>query len=178
MFKIQSISAGWILGQLSDGNNTHYFNYSYITNFLDDFMLALLTVGGAWPEDEGRHKFRTELEPAIERWTVSKEQDELRIHIETYKDSQSKSAHDEITLTCNYIMFLNSFLAELERVLESFGLVGYRENWTYEFPVSLYLKLKDIAGGKDKLDYKTLSSEDNCGTEVQVSDYDKEIELL
>ena len=39
MFHIHSISAGWMQGQISDGEKTHYFDYSYITNFLDDFIL-------------------------------------------------------------------------------------------------------------------------------------------
>lgn len=178
MFHIHSISSGWILGQISDGNNTHHFDNSYLTNFLDDFMLALLTVGGQWPADEGKHEFRTELEPAIEHWTLSRNLDQLHIHIKTYEDEATKVADEEVTLVCDYRSFLAEFISEMERVLSIYGLVGYRENWTFEFPVSLYLKLKDIAGDKNNLSYRTLSAEDNCGCEVRVTDYTAEKDLL
>ena len=41
MFCIHSISAGWILGQISDGNKIHHFDYNYITNFLDAAFVQL-----------------------------------------------------------------------------------------------------------------------------------------
>lgn len=178
MFRIHSISAGWILGQISDGNKTHYFDYSYITNFPDDFMLALLTVGGHWPIDERKHRFRTEREPSIEYWTVSKVQDKLHIHIKTYKDRHTEVACKEVLLVCGYHKFLEDFIAEMERVLSVFGLLGYRVNWTYEFPISLFLKLKDSSKDINALSYGTLSAEDNVGSEVQVTDFARERELL
>ena len=178
MFHIHSISAGWIQGQISDGNKIHYFDYSYITNFLDDFMLALLIVCGHGPTDEQKHRFRTELEPDIEYWTVSKVQDELHIHIKTYLDGHTEAACEEVSLVCEYHRFLADFISEVERVLSVFGLVGYRENWTYEFPISLFLKLKDSSKDINTLSYGTLSAEDNVGSEVQVTDFTSERELL
>ena len=178
MFHIRSISAGWIMGQISDGNKIHYFDYSYITNFFDDFMLALLTVSGQWPADEQRHSFRTELEPAKEYWTVSRFQDNLHIHIRTYKNREAKEACKEVLLVCEYHRFLTDFILEVERLLSVFGLIGYRENWTYEFPISLFLKLKDSFNDINTLSYRTLSAEDNVGEKVKVTDFISEIELM
>lgn len=178
MFHIHSISSGWILGQISDGNKIHYFDYSYITNFLDDFMLALLTVSGQWPADERKNRFRTELEPAIEYWTLSKVQDKLYMHIKNYKDREAEVACKEVSLVCEYHRFLADFISEVERVLSIFGLVGYRENWTYEFPISLFIKLKDSFNDINTLSYGTLFAEENMGSEVRVSDFTSERELL
>ena len=178
MFHIHSISAGWIFGQISDGNKIHYFDYSYITNFLDDFMLALLTVGGHWPTDERKHRFRTELEPGIEYWTVSKVQDKLHIHIETYEDGYTKIPCKEVLLVCEYQKFLEDFITEMERVVSVFGFLGYRVNWTYEFPIALFLKLKDSSKDTHTLSYETLPAENNMGLEVQVTDFASERELL
>ena len=141
-------------------------------------MLALLTVCGHWPTDERKHRFRTELEPGIEYWTVSKEQDELHIHIKTYVDGYTEAAREEVLLVCEYHRFLADFISEMERVLSEFGIVGYRENWTYEFPISLFLKLKDSSKDINTLSYGTLSAEDNVGLEVQVTDFTSERELL
>ena len=178
MFHIHSISDGWIIGQISDGDKTHYFDYSYITNFLDDFMLALLTVGGHWSTDERKHRFRTELEPGIEYWTLSKVQDKLHIHIETYEDSHTEEPYKEVLLVCEYHKFLEDFIAEMERVLSVFGLLGYRVNWSYEFPISVFLKLKDNSKVESTLSYGTLSAENNVGSEVQVTNFTSEWKLL
>ena len=51
-FSIEEVNAGWIRGNLSGEGGKIFFDASYITNFLDDFMLALLTALGKWPADE------------------------------------------------------------------------------------------------------------------------------
>ena len=51
---------------------------------------------------------------------------------------------------------------------------------THEPPVKIkgFLKLKDSSRDMNTLSYGTLSPEDNCGSEVQVTDYARERELL
>lgn len=119
-------------------------------------MLSFQTVGGHWSTDERKYRFRTEREPSIEYWTVSKVQDKLHIHIQTYKDRYKEVACKEVLLVCEYHKFLEDFIAEMERVLSVFGFWGYRVNWTYEFPISLFLKLKDSSKDINALLYGTL----------------------
>lgn len=145
MFKIKSISAGWFMGEIGDEKQRHFFDYSYLSDFISDFMSALLFVHGDWEPIWCSNKFRTELEPAVEDWIV---------------------------------LFLTDFLREMERILVLYGLVGYRENWNYEFPLSLYLMLKNISKGKNKLAINKLKPEEHYGTEALASDFDKEIKLL
>ena len=109
---------------------------------------------------------------------MAKFQDKLHIHIMSYKNREAEVACKEVLLVCEYHRFLAAFISEVERVLLVFGLVGYRENWTYEFPISLFLKLKDSFNDTNTLSYGTLSAEDNIGSEVQVTDFTSERELI
>lgn len=59
MFHIFRIESGWIMGEFRNGSQTHFFDYSYITNFLEDFMKALLYVHGDWAQDEDVNQFKT-----------------------------------------------------------------------------------------------------------------------
>lgn len=178
MFKIMSISAGWIMGEISDDKEKHFFDYSYLTNFPDDLMKALLYVNGDWAWDEFCNKFRAELEPAVEDWELLVSQGVLTINIKTYEFEHSKEISEEKTLTVNFDKFLDSFVAEMERILNFYGLIGYRENWSYEFPLSLYLKLKNISQGREELEIAEKLAEEHFGTNAVVSNYSKEIELL
>ncbi len=178
MFKIMSISAGWIMGEMSDGTNKHFFDYSYLTNFLDDLMKALLYVNGDWEWDEFCNKFRAELEPAVEDWELSVSKGVLEICIKTYACEQSRQIKAENTIKVDCAEFLAAFVAEMERVIKYYGLIGYRENWSYEFPLSLFLRLKNIVHGQNELVIGEITADKHFGTEAAISDYAKEIELL
>lgn len=65
MFRILRVTSGWIMGEMKDDVNIHYFDYSYLENYLDDFMKALLYVHGDWAQDEYVNKFKAEWEPAF-----------------------------------------------------------------------------------------------------------------
>ncbi len=178
MFKIMSISAGWIMGEISDGTEKHFFDYSYLTNFLDDLMKALLYVYGDWEQDELCNKFRAELEPAVEDWELSVSQGVLDINIKTYACEQSRQIKAENTIKIDFVEFLAAFVVEMERVIKYYGLVGYRENWSYEFPLSLFFRLKNIVQGQNELVLGEKLAEEHFGTQAVVSDCVKEIELL
>lgn len=178
MFSIMTISSGWIMGEIGDGKQQHFFDYSYITNFLNDFMETLLCAHGEWEPYTYKNQFRTELEPAVEDWYISREQDRLVINIKNYESRYSDKVKKEIRLTFNFYEFLAEFLQEMERVLRFYGLVGYRENWNFEFPVALYLMLKNICKGQNRLDISEIAADQHLGMDAKVSDLDKELELL
>ena len=178
MFKIESISAGWIMGEIGDGRQQYVFDYSYISDFMNDFMKALLSATGEW-EDYSKwyDELRGELEPAIDVWNVRRKSDELIIDIRNYEDSDSDIVEDEITLTFVFDEFLKEVVQALENVMQHYGFVGYRESWGYEFPIGMYLMLKNICHGKTKLTVNE-ESENQYGLDETVSDFDKELELL
>ncbi len=178
MFLIMSISSGWIMGEIGDDKQKHFFDYSYLTNFLNDFMETLLCAYGEWEPYTYKDKFRTELEPAVEDWYIYREQDNLIINIKNYESEYSDKVEHEITLTFDFDVFLAEFVQEMDRVLRFYGLVGYRENWSFEFPVGLYLMLKNICMGQSKLAISEITADQHFGTDATVSDLEKELDLL
>ena len=74
--------------------------------------------------------------------------------------------------------FLRDFVSETDALLRRFGLLGYRLEWESEFPLSLYLKIRDIASGQCKLSVSALPEEENCGMEAQCSDFAAECSNL
>ena len=178
MFSIMSISSGWIMGKIGDGKTEHFFDYSYITNFLNDFMETLLCTHGGLEPYTYKDKFRTEFEPAVEDWHICREQNKLFIDIKCYECAESDKVESEIHLTFDFYEFLSEFVQEMDRILKCYGLVGYRENWSYDFPIGLYLMLKNICKGKNRLAISEIDPDQHFGAEAAVSDFDKELELL
>lgn len=177
MFKIEGVSSGWITGKISSGDITHEFDYSYLTDFLTDFMAALLSVREDMTVDTTHRKFMAECEPEIDKWELSVSEGILDINIKKYEDERAQTPDEEITLTFNYHDFIGEFLAETKRTIKRYGIVGYRQNWSFEFPVSLYLMLKSMISEK-KLSIDSIAVGDNYGMKSVFSEFEEEIELL
>ena len=56
--QITRISVGWIDGIIQDEHTKIVFSNSYFDNFLDDFMLAVLTVLSEYPSDYHKETLR------------------------------------------------------------------------------------------------------------------------
>lgn len=141
-------------------------------------MIALLSVHGDWEFFNSRSWFRAECEPAVDIWTLSLEQNTLIISIKSYGDNDSHEVIDKINLKMNFDDFVNVFVNEMDRILVCYGLIGYRENWGYEFPLSLYLMIKNSNIVKKELEFGMLKEDEHYGTEAMTSDFDKEIALI
>lgn len=177
-FEILSISAGWITGVIKDNNKEHLFDYSYIRNFLDNLMKALLYVNGAWPEDEKVFVFDNECEPVTEVWTLRKDNEKLNINITAFEDFTKQRFIEESVLVYDNYEFLTIFIFEIQSMLRKYGLLGYRDSWWHEFPISLFLKLIDIKEKKNLLSMSQIDIEENLGLEAQRSNLNNEIELI
>ena len=67
----------------------------------------------------------------------------------------------------------------MDSVLQRYGLFGYRMEWESEFPLSLFLKIKDIASGKNALSLSVIiPEEENLLGEVKGSDFSAERDIL
>ncbi len=178
MFRIFRIDAGWIMGEIKDGTRSHFFDYSWITNFLDDLMKALLCVHGDWEQDERAGQFRGEWEPAVDCWYLQMEGGRLFIHIDRYKDEKEETTCEKIHLEFDYYDFLEEFVDVMKGVLDKYGLLGYRKAWGEEFPISLFLKLADISEGSDKVKFFVIPEKDNMGCETLGTELNLEMEIL
>ena len=176
-FSIRQIISGWMTFIIWDGRKEYFYDVSYLTNFPDDFMMALLTAVGRWPEDERKNRFTTDEEPRFSEWEVSSEGDDLVFRVVAYESSIRKEKSEEIVIRVKRDDFLEDFLSEMSDVLRRFGLLGFRTEWSYEFPLSLFLSLKNAYDGRlDPVTWKDGS--DNMGREYRSTDFAKEKEMM
>ena len=67
----------------------------------------------------------------------------------------------------------------MDAVLHRFGLLDCRMEWDSEFPLSLFLKIKDIAAGNNALSRSVvIPPEQNFGAEAAGSDFAAECVLI
>lgn len=94
MIKINFITleAGWIKGEIVTEEKKMYFDYSWISNFLNDLLKATLSIGG-YIEGMNREKFTAYWEPAIDDWLLYKKENNLIIQINCFEDETRKKTN-------------------------------------------------------------------------------------
>lgn len=180
-FHIHRISAGWFEGSITDKSNQIFFDASYITDFPTGLMNAMLYALGRLPKDEEeKASFRSEYEPAIGKWHISKKGNSFVIHEFLFPDDFTEKASDSSTVSVPIDAFLHDFLSEMRRIINMFGLVGYRSEWGHEFPLSLYLQLWDVYQKGEHFITKEVIAEgsQNMRTNYQMTDFAKECDVI
>ena len=82
------------------------------------------------------------------------------------------------TIIAEYAKFIlvNIYVPNAQRELTR---LGYRMEWESEFPLSLFLKIKDIASGKNDLRLSVINpGADNKGIEITGSDFSVECGIM
>ena len=177
LFEVQQVLAGRMTFIIRDDTEEYFFDVSYLTNFPDDFMLALTAAIERWPNDERADSFTTDEEPRFSEWEVTADGDNLIFRVTTYESSSRGKMTGASVITVNRDRFLKDFVSEMSDVLQRFGLFGYRREWNYEFPLSLFLQLKSYVSDREILEIQKEGS-DNCGGEYWSTDFNREREEL
>ena len=179
-FQVWQISAGWFRGCITDSQTKILFDNSWMTNFPEDLMLAILSALGGLPDERDKTVFYAELEPARAKWALSADNETISVHVTNYEDdSPTAAVIGNQTAVFDKNLFLRDFTAEMNDVLQRFGLLGYRSEWGAEFPMSLYLKIKDLAAGQQTISCDDeVPAADNMGEEAVCSDFAAERRML
>lgn len=175
-FEIKAVYAGWMDGVIRDENTEHIFSYSYMRDFPSDIMMALLYLNDDWEED--RSCFAGEWEPAVDIWTLSRRGDVLMIDIRNYSDESRAELERKITLKYDYREFLGDFIRAMSGMIQKHGLFGYRNEWEFEFPIGLYLKLADVYEKSNIVTLTDLKPEENLGNEARISSLRNEMDIF
>lgn len=142
-------------------------------------MLAILTVLGEYPADEHKEVFRAEMEPVSAKWEISVVEQDIRIRVTEYDFYESDNILSQKTVVLNINVFLHDFVTEMNSILQRYGLLGYRMEWDSEFPLSLFLKIKDIASGQNALSLSVIiPPEENEGIEANGSSFVMERNIM
>lgn len=173
-----SVCAGWLCGQIKIANTEYYFDYSYITNFLDDLLKGLLYIDNHLEDELYLERFTAYWEPAIDDWYFVKDNQKLNITITSYEDESRKSKIEQIEFECNYYEFVDALIQGLTIFLKKVGLYAYHIEWGEEFPLSYYLKLKDVCQKESQIHLEKLSLDETYEQGGRVSNIFKELDLL
>lgn len=178
-FVVLQISSGWFMGEIKNNQNSLFFDASYITNFPDDFMKALLFALGRWPQDEKRvSSFTVDSEPVITEWNITVVEERFVFRTSTYNPDRPREGRTDRVLRLPVKLFLQDFLSEFNSVLNRFGLYGYRSEWGYEFPLSLFFQLADIYNDRSSLIPIEGDETENSGLSYDSVDLKKELGYL
>lgn len=141
--------AGWANCHIEINSKEHSFTPSYLTNALGDLLQALLEVNPLYTEkayaDDGSGFFWDE-EPEEIEWNFRYLDDgKMLLRITSYEAVSDTEILKKVALSteCSYDKFLGEVLNEVEKILEEYGIVGYKNMWiAHDFPLSAFLQLK------------------------------------
>lgn len=176
--EFSSVYAGWLCWQVKVADIEYYFTYSYITNFLDDLLKTLLNIDNQLGNKMHLERFLTYCEPAVDDWYFVKDNQKLNITITRYEDESRGNKVKTIEIDCGYYEFVEALIQGLTVFLKKVGLYAYHIEWGQEFPLSYYLKLKDICQKKQQIILKKLIVDDTYEQTGRVSNIFKELDLL
>ena len=151
-FQYELAGVGWAKVFIEIEGQSHQFYPSYLTNTLDDFLEALLSITPEiklyeQPPDNITY-FRWDEEPAEACGTIELvDKDNIRIQIVWFRDGfegeEDASGKVVIDSVCNINSFLTEVVKSLDKLLVKHGLLGYQKTWnTNEFPIGKYIFLK------------------------------------
>lgn len=176
--ELSSVFAGWIRGQIKVADIEYYFTYSYITNFLDDLLKTLLNIDNQLGNKMHLERFLTYCEPEVDDWYFMKDNQKLKITITRYEDESRKGKIKQVEFECDYYEFVDTLIQALTIFLKKVGLYAYHIEWGQEFPLSYFLKLKDVCQNKQQIILKELIVDEIYGQTGRVSNIFKELNLL
>ncbi|WP_339213849.1 hypothetical protein [Solibacillus sp. FSL W8-0372] len=153
-FNYKIIGIGWAICEIQTANESFTFRASYLSDALGDLLNALLSLNSDMNTESygDETNFSWYQEPGLTEWhikafDIKSNVENLHFKINQYVDDTEKGDPETTSaFTCNYDEFVYSVVESLDRLMQKFGLVGYRAIWLdSDFPVVAYLKLKHYA---------------------------------
>lgn len=143
---------GWATGYLSvnDHDKVH-FTCSYTSEGISALLFRLYQLAADIPlyEMDPNPMFWDE-EPDGTCWSLKRTgENELLIHVEHLHEDTGKR---EILINekINFWEFVSIVMKQADLLLQRLGFIGYVKSWGSEFPLTSYLRLKEIMG-KDEI---------------------------
>lgn len=182
-FNYKIIGTGWAICELQTANETFTFRASYLSDALGDLLNALLSLNSDMNTEfyGNETNFSWYQEPGLTEWhikafDIKSNEENLHFKINQYVDDTEKGDPETTSaFACNYDELVYSVVESLDRLMQKFGLVGYRAIWVdSDFPVVTYLKLKHYAIHKSAFPFV----DGKNGTLKTMTSMDYEMKLL
>ena len=140
--------AGWSECIVEIDDHQVHLTASYLSDALADLLNAVVAV--VRDADQATASFTEE--PGEYRWCFRRvSPDRLCIRILWFNEMWSDRPDEEgkvlLEAECRLRTFTGAVLSASQRILATYGLEGYREQWVkHEFPVKLQVKLQEALG--------------------------------
>lgn len=172
--------ARWVVdGFIEINSQRSSFNVTYVSDCLGDLLSALLLLNSNCVSKEDGLRTVTSChwnsEPCITTWNFTLKSNGILQVIVKCDAMEGNEDKTDIDTECPYDNLLELIILKVDSLIKEHGIVGYKENWDHEFPMSTFLILKNYL-----LNNKTYSLEeigDEYG-EIKISDLSNDIELL
>ncbi len=180
-FEYRLSGLGWADGFIEVKEQQCYFTASYLTNALDDFLEAIISITPSCvPHDELQQQstFQFCAEPSGTRWILKRvKNDHIYVQVISYKDIDHEiDPEKEMEIEIPLLQFVEIVVKELDLLIKTHGLVGYRECWyEHDFPLTNFLKLKNYY--LTHKGYEVTEYEEK-GCELLKTNIEKDIQLL
>ncbi|MFV8828514.1 hypothetical protein [Alkalihalobacterium sp. APHAB7] len=172
---------GWATCSLELNSQKLEFTASYITNCLDDFLVALMELNSDCVPKRDVKKISScqwDGEPDGIVWIFElKEKRQLSIKVEYYDELSFKNkAEIWMDTECSYDEFLKCVIKEVDLLIKRQGIVGYRTDWDdCDFTLSTFLRLKHSIVSQEKYPVEEVTGDVDLETR---SNLKYELELL
>ncbi|WP_216827457.1 hypothetical protein [Alkalihalobacterium elongatum] len=180
-FKYVLSGTGWATCNLEINRQKLEFTASYVTNCLDDFLVALMQINPDCVPSLELKKVSScqwDGEPDGVVWTFElKKERVLSLKAEYFDDLSMKNKPEIwINTECLYDDFLKCVIREVDLLVKRQGIVGYRTDWDdCDFTLSTFLRLKHSIVSKEPFPVEEVIVDNDLETRSQLR---YELELL
>lgn len=180
-FEYRLSGLGWADGVVEVDSRKCYFTTSYLTDALNDLLKAIISITPSCvPFDELRLEsaFQFYAEPSGTEWVLKRVNDDLIfVQIVSFSDIDHKMEPvREMEFEMPFIDFVGSVVKELDLLIKTHGLVGFRECWyEHDFPLTSFLKLKNYYITQEKYE---VNDYEEKGCSLIKTAFEKDAHLL
>ncbi len=143
-FKYRLTGTGWAECFLEINSQTCTFDVSYLTDALKYLLETLLEINPLYMDKDyvkDGSSFKWEGEPQELHWNFDVlPKGKILIRV-TEDDGYGEEITSKINAECDYDEFLSEIIREMKALLKKYGVVGYKDNWGYDFPLTALIQL-------------------------------------
>ncbi|MDQ6600719.1 hypothetical protein [Bacillus salipaludis] len=166
IFKYRLMGTGWAECFFEINSQAFTFAASYVTDALKYLLETLIDINPLYMDPAyDDFSFKWNGEPNELEWNFQVLSNGKIVIKVTENDGFGEGLTSKIKTECNYDDFLSEIIREMKALLKKYGIVGYKDNWGYDFPVTELIQLNYYLKSKTSYPFTTIIedySELNC----------------
>lgn len=167
-FKYKLVGNGWAECFFEINSQTFTFAVSYVTDALTYLLETLIEINPIYMDSayvKDGISFKWNGEPVELQWSFQVLSNGKILIKVIEDDGFGEEIISKINAECSYDDFLSEIIREMKVLLNKYGIVGYKDNWGYDFPITALIQLNYYLKNKALYPFTTIIedySELNC----------------